>query len=182
MQIKPLLLLLLLLCFAPSAVVAGETKIGFVFAQKVMEQSPQAEQVQKALQKEFDPRKKELDEMQKQVKKLEDRLSRDSAVMSEAERLKQEREFRALSREFKRASEEFNEDLVIRKNQALERLRKRLFEVIQVIAEKNKFDLIVSEGGVLYASDPINITDLVLKELEKEINGKGSTKSGKPKS
>jgi len=187
-QKKPLILMVIqtilpvLLCLGSTTLFAAELKIGFVFAQKVIEEAPQSAQAQKALQKEFDPRKKELDQMQKQVKKLEDRLNRDGAVMSEAERLKLERELRAQTRELKRASEEFKEDLVMRQNQAFERLRKRVFEVIQVIAEKNKYDLIVSDG-VLYASDPINITDMVLKELAKEMDGKASTKGGgKPKS
>ena len=187
MSIKPDLKLLLtpvflVLCFGPSLLFAAELKIGYVSAQQVIEEAPQSAQAQKALQKEFDPRKKELDQMKKQVKKLEDRLNRDGAVMSEAERLKLERELRSESRELKRASEEFKEDLVIRQNQAFERLRQRVFEVIQVIAEKNKYDLIVSDG-VLYASKPVNITDMVLKELAKEMDGKSSGKGdSKPKS
>jgi len=170
------------MCLGTTTLFAADLKIGFVSAQKVIEEAPQSAQAQKALQKEFDPRKKELDEMSKQVKKMEDRLNRDGAVMSEAERMKLERELRAQQREFKRASEEFKEDLVIRQNQAFERLRQRVFEVIQVIAEKNKYDLIVSDG-VLYASKPINITDLVLKELAKEMDGNSSGKDdSKPKS
>lgn len=172
---------ILALTVVASPASAAGLKIGFVSAQKVIEEAPQSEQAQKALQKEFDPRKKELDEMKKSVKKLEDRLNRDGAVMSEAERLKLERELRSQSRELKRASEEFKEDLVIRQNQAFERLRQRVFEVIQIIAKKNKYDLIVSDG-VLYASDPVNITDLVLKELRKEMDGKSGGADNKPKS
>jgi len=170
-------LLALLPSFGIASLSAAELKIGYVSAQQVIEEAPQSAQAQKALQKEFDPRKKELDQLQKEVKKLEDRLNRDSAVMSEAERLKLERELRAQSRELKRANDEFKEDLVIRQNQAFERLRQRVFEVIQVIAEKNKYDLIVSDG-VLYASKPVNITDLVLKELAKEMDGKAGDDKG----
>lgn len=159
---------------------AANLKIGVVSAQKVIEEAPQYAEAQQALKKEFEPRDREIDQLKKRVKRLEERLNRDGAVMSEAERLKLEREIRSEARELKRASEEFKEDLVIRQNQAFERLRQRVIEVIKSIASKNKFDLILSDG-VLYASKRVDITDMVLQELRKEMQGKGGAKK-KPKS
>ena len=154
---------------------AAELKIGFVFAPKVIEEAPQAETARKQLEKEFAPREKEMGQMKKELQKMEDRLNRDGAVMSDAERMKLERSIRNDTRELKRASEEFREDLTIRKNEAFERLRRRVFEVIEKIAAKKNFDLIVSEG-VLYASSKVDITNLVLEELRAESSAQNGKK------
>lgn len=149
----------------------AETKIGFVNAARVLEEAPQAEKARKLLEKEFAPRDKDIVAMKKELKTLEDKLSRDSAVMSESKQRKMEREVLSQKREIKRKTEEFREDLNIRRNESFEKLRKRVFEVIVSIAEKKKFDLIVSDG-VVYASGRIDITKEVIDQLKKESSQK----------
>ena len=158
----------ILLMFLPGALWA-ETKIGFVNAARVLEEAPQAEAARKQLEKEFAPRDKEIVKMQNDLKKLEERLARDGAIMSESEQRKLERDVLSNQREIKRKKEEFREDLNIRRNEAFERLRKRVFEVIVTIAEKKKFDLIVSDG-VVYASKRIDITKEVVDQLKSEMS------------
>ena len=145
--------LLLLMCLP--GVLWAETKIGFVNAARVLEEAPQADAARKQLEKEFAPRDKDM-------KKLEEKLARDGAIMSESEKRKLERDVLSNQREIKRKTEEFREDLNIRRNEAFERLRKRVFEVIVAIAEKKKFDLIVSDG-VVYASPRMDITKEVVE-------------------
>jgi len=150
-----------------SSVSVAELKIGFVNAPRVIEEAPQAEKARKNLQKEFAPRDKVIAKAQEKLRKAEEKLNRDGAVMSESERQKLERKIRAESRDLKRTKEEFREDLNIRKNEEFERLRRRVFEVIQSISKKENYDLIVSEG-VLHASKKVNITNLVLEQLKKD--------------
>ncbi|MGD8559510.1 MAG: OmpH family outer membrane protein [Gammaproteobacteria bacterium] len=156
--------LLLLMPFTLQA----ETKIGFVNAARVLEESPQADAARKKLEKEFAPRDEEIVAMQKDLKELEEKLSRDGAIMSRSEQRNLERDVLSQKREIKRKKEEFREDLNIRRNEAFERLRKRVFEVIVAIAEQKKFDLIVSDG-VVFASKRIDITDEVVEQLQSEM-------------
>ena len=102
------------------------------------------------------------------MRKLEEKLSRDGPIMSENERVKLDRDIRTRKRELKRAQEEFREDLNIRRNEAFEKLRRRVFEVIVTIAEEKKYDLIVSDG-VVYASKQIDITKLIIQQLNQEM-------------
>ena len=147
----------------------AETKIGFVNAAQVLEQAPQADKARQALEKEFAPRDKAIVDMQKELKDMEEQLSRDAAVMSESKQRKMERDILSQKREIKRKKEEFREDLNIRRNEAFEKLRKRVFEVIVTIAEEKKFDLIVSDG-VVFASKRIDITKEVVDKLKKEMS------------
>jgi len=150
---------------------AAELKIGYVNAQRAIEESPQAKKARKRLDKEFSPRNKELEKAKKELRKMEEKLNRDGAIMSEPEQQKLERKIRADARDLKRASEEFREDLNLRRNEASERLRRRIFEVIKNIALKEKYDLILVEG-VIYAGKKVEITEAVLKQLKNDMASK----------
>jgi len=153
---------------AATATIAAEIKIGFVNAAEVLEKAPQADAARKRLEKEFSPRDKKLVNAKKTVRKLEEKLSRDGAIMSESERRKLERDILSQQRELKRAQEEFREDLNIRRNEAFDKLRRRVFEVINDIAKAEKYDLVVSDG-VVYATDRVNITGKVVAQLMQEF-------------
>jgi outer membrane protein len=151
---------------------AADLKIGFVNAPKVLEQAPQADEAQKALQKEFSPRDKAIVDGQKEIRKLEDKLSRDGVIMSDTERRKLERDIISRKRDLKREQDEFREDLNIRRNEAFEKIRKIVREAINDIAKKEKYDLIVGEG-VIYANGRIDITDKIVARLKQEFNNSG---------
>jgi outer membrane protein len=161
--------LFVLLCLLTVGVQAADMKIGFVNAARVLEEAPQADAARARLEKEFSPRDKELVKTQKQVRDLEDKLSRDGAIMSETKRRKLEREIISQKRDLKRSQDEFREDLNIRRNEAFDKLRRRVFEVITDIAKKEKYDLIVSDG-VVYANDRIDITAKIVDRLKQDFN------------
>ena len=163
------------LLLSPLAVNAEELKIGFINTARVLEESPQEEEARKRIEKEFAPRDKEIVASQKEMVKLEEKLSRDGAIMSENERRKLERDILTRKRDLKRAVEEAREDLNIRRNEELEKVRRQVRKVILDIGKKKKFDLIL-EAGVVYASDRVNITDEVIRQL-----GKSGQASGKKK-
>lgn len=153
------------MCVPFAVVQAAELKIGVVNAAKVLEQAPQAEAAQQALQKEFSPRDKAIISSQKEVRKLEDKLARDGAIMSESERRKLEREIVSRKRDLKREQEEFREDLNIRRNEAFDKIRDIIRKAINDIAKSEKYDLIVGDG-VIYADDRIDITDKIVGRLK----------------
>ena len=160
-----------------SPVAGQDIKIGVVNAAKVLEEAPQMEIARKALEKEFAPRDQELAEMQKSFRNLEEKLSRDGDIMSDIEQRNMERDIRSRKREFKRLQDEFNEDLNLRRNEAFDRIRRKVLEVVNAIGKQEKFDLIVNDG-VLYASDRIDITSAVIKQLKSE-QASGGAKSKK---
>ena len=159
--------LVLILSVMTFDVFAQGIKIGFIDTGRVLESSPQAEAAQKRLEKEFSPRDKELVAAQKQVVKLEEKLTRDGAIMSETERRRLERDILTQKRDLKRAGEEAREDFNIRRNEEFDKVRRQVRKVIVDIAEKQKFDLIL-EGGVVFASDQVNITSQVINQLKAE--------------
>lgn len=153
------------LCSAP---LMAEMRVGVVNTVKLMEEAPQARDAQSRIESEFAPREKELVALQRQIRDQEEKLNRDGAVMSEAERTKLEREVLGLRRDLNRAQDEFRDDLNIRRNEALSRLQKVMYDATVALAKEQNYDLILGQG-VVYASDKVDITPLVLKKLNAEF-------------
>jgi outer membrane protein len=154
------------LVFASQSYAEGVPKIGAVQVLKVLEQSPQYQVADKALNKEFEPRSKILISEQTKIKDLEDKLGKDRAIMSEAEIGKLERNILEKRRDYKRSQDEFREDLNFRRNEELAKIQKLIFEAIQKVAKENNYDLVLSEG-VIYASSKTDMTALVIEHLKK---------------
>jgi outer membrane protein len=148
--------------------VTAEMKIGFVNAIKVMESAPQVERANSRLEKEFAPRQREIVNAQQDIKKIEERLAKDGAIMSETESNKLNRDLRDKKRELKRQQEEYREDYNIRRSEELDKLQKKIIEVIQVLAKEESYDFVLSDGGVVWASERVDITDKVLKRLNQQ--------------
>jgi len=159
-----------LLTLTTSFAYAEETyKIGAVNANRILQESPQAEAAIKMLEKEFSPRDKSLVAAQKKIKALEDKFNKDRAIMSEQERSKLERELVAQKRDLKRNQDEFREDLNFRRNEEFGKIQKRVVVAIQKIAKENNYDVILGEG-VIFASTKVDISGLVIDYLKKEVN------------
>lgn len=163
------LLVLLLTCILPATMPAAaqsaDIKIGFVNTERVFRDSQQALKAQKKLEKEFQGRDQEIQKMIKQARDLQSYLEKEGLTLSETERAKKQRELANLSRDLQHGQREFREDLNQRRNEEFASVQERARKAIVEIAEKEKFDLIVE--NVVYASSRVDITDRVLKSLDR---------------
>jgi outer membrane protein len=148
---------------AAMATSAVELKIGFVNQERILRESVPAKRSQTKLEKEFATRKAELDKMEKQGRDTEVILQKEAMTLPEAERSAKERQLSQLTRDFQRMRREYREDLTLRQNEELASLQERANKVINEIAEKEKFDLILQEA--VFASARLDITDKVIKAL-----------------
>lgn len=161
---KYLLLLGLLLPLA-SAQAQEFSRIGFVSTERIFREANPAKTAQAKIEQEFSRRDKELQDMAARLKSMSDKLDRDATVLSESDRIKRQRELADLDKDFQRKQREFREDLNQRRNEELAVVLERTNKVIKQIAEAEKYDIIFQEA--VYASPRIDITDKVLKALNK---------------
>jgi outer membrane protein len=68
-------------------------------------------------------------------------------------------------RKLKTAQNEFQEELSLRQNEELNKLRRQIAEVIIEVSKEDSLDLVL-ETGVVFASDRANITEKVLERLK----------------
>lgn len=159
--------LLAALCLAPLSQLAHaqESKIGFVNTERIFREAAPAKTAQVKIDQEFSRREKELQDLSARLKSMSEKLDKDATVIAESDRMKRQRELADLDKDFQRKQREFREDLNQRKNEELATVLERTTKVIKQIAEAEKFDIVFQEA--VYASPRIDITDKVLKALNK---------------
>ena len=140
-----------------------EFKIGFVSTERLFKEAAPAKRALQKLEKEFQPRDQELQKLAKQAKDLQTQLEKEGMTMAESDRRTKEADLARMNRDLQRLQHEFREDLNLRKNEELGQVLERANKVIQEIAEKEKYDLILQEA--VYRSPRIDITEKVLKAL-----------------
>ena len=141
-------------------------KIGYVNANEVVSNAPQAKIALEELNQKYSPREAELLDMQAELRKIEEQLTNpEGNNLTEAEISQLRSEARALDRELERASADLNEDYNFDRNRRLEELQALISEVILTMAKEEKFDLIV-QSPVVWASPRIDITGDILERLE----------------
>jgi outer membrane protein len=142
---------------------AADIKIGFVNTERVFREAAPAKRAQQKLEREFAARNAELAKVEKQGRDLQNELERENVTMPEAARREKERQLADISRNFQRMQREIREDLNLRRNEELADVQQKATRVINLIADQEKFDLIVQEA--VFASSRIDITEKVIRAL-----------------
>ena len=151
-----------------SSAVAQEQnlKIGYLNANIIVAQAPQGVSAFNELKKKYAGRENELRQLESEIKTIDEKLNNPTKFeLSGEEILQLQDESRIKSRELERGVAEFNEDFNWERNQELEKLQETVSNLINRMADEQKFDLIV-QAPVVWASDRINLTDEVLAELQ----------------
>lgn len=146
--------------FLPAAF--AETKIGSVNISTLMQEAPQARIATDNLKASFSEREKAILSVREEIRGLEDS---DTSELSRAETETLELKIRERKRELQRDSDVFTEDFSLARNEALKSIQEDVYKAIVDVAERDQYDLVLSES-VLYASDRVDITDLVLERLK----------------
>ncbi len=145
---------------------AQQLRIGYVDMKQVLDNAPQVVAGRAKLDKEFRARNDAIEIDEFRVGALEARLLQ--ADLSPDNKIALERELRELHRNISRRKEDLRDELSFRRTEEVQRLEEEINVAVQEIAVRNGFDLIIS-SPVVYANPDLNITDLILEQLEVEF-------------
>ncbi len=152
---------------------AKEIKIGYIDSQKILAEYKATAEQKKIFDQEVQNYKDRASEMQKKVAQLKSELESQKLVLSEAARATKMEEIERLTKQY----EDFVQQVwgpqgkIEEKNaELMAPLIKKINEVVETIAKGEGFTMIldISQGGIVYAQEGLNITDDVIKELNKE--------------
>ena len=146
--------------------VQAEGKSAFINPALVMDKAPQAKTASQTLQNEFKDRESKLREMVNEINTMEKNYKNDSAIMNDDQRKKAEDQIVQKKRQFQFDQQSLKEDIQKRRNELIKEVQKTISAVIREYGSTHGYDFIFTEG-VAYASDTVNITDEILKELAK---------------
>jgi outer membrane protein len=157
------LLLGLALCAAAEA---QQLRIGYVDMKEVLDHAPQVVTGRAKLDQEFRSRNDSIEMDEMRAAALEIRLQQ--ADMTADNRLQMEKELRDLSRGVSRRKEDLRDELSFRRTEEVQQLEDQINIAVQEIALRNGYDLILS-SPVIFASPDLDITNLILEQLEVEF-------------
>jgi outer membrane protein len=90
-------------------------------------------------------------------------------VMSKEAREEKEREARIKLNDFKSLQKRYRSELQNLEKKLIEKLKDDVFELVHKIGKKEGYLLIISKIGVLYSPSTIDITDQLIKQLNKKF-------------
>lgn len=150
---------------APALAQAQDSKIAWVSTERIYNESKLAKLAGEKLAEEFRAREKAVQELASRFKVASDKLEKDLPGLNESERAKRQREYFELDKELQRRQREFREDLNQRTNEERGAIAEKANTIIQQMARVEGYDVVLQEA--LWASPRIDITDRVLKALDK---------------
>jgi outer membrane protein len=157
--------LLLVLLFGISAAYA-DTKLGFVNAGKLLEESPQAQVAAQRIKDEFSGRDQKLVDAKTQLDAMQTKLKTDGDIMSESKRKQLRLDILARQRDVMRDEEVLRQDLSIRRSELIGSLQDVVRMAIEAIGKAGDYDIIFYDA-ISYGKPELDITQIVLEELKK---------------
>jgi len=162
----------------------GQAKIGVVDMNKLINESPQAQDMQSAIEEEFAPRVRDITAKESAFNTGRENLTKDNLALSNDERQNSQLQLQKDQRELEYLVKSIQED---QQNRAAIESNKILVEIINEVnkfGRDNGYDLIINEGrisqntilngGTLYKGASVDITNEIAKVLEKNFQDKKS--------
>ena len=147
---------------------ADTQKIGVVFPSKIMKESPQRDRIIKKLEAEFKDRYLALQKLEKEITETEKTLKRDAELMNKEEVTAMQRKAEVKLSEYKLNRKAFEEDNRRRQGEEQQKALVLVRDVINEVAKKEGFDLILNGEQVVYANPGYDVSDLVVEEISKK--------------
>jgi len=141
------------------------SRIGYVFTERLMTESKLAKAADARIQGEFSKRQKLLDDAVARFKGAREKFDEDAPKLADLERTRRTRELLDMEKDLQRMQREYNEDLFQRKNEERALISQKAYKLIEQIAEQDHLDIVLE--GAVWASPRIDITDKILKQLDK---------------
>jgi len=170
--------------FAAPVQSADPSRIGYVDAQKVLDDTKAGKKAKADMEEFVKSRQKIIDIDEADIKQLQDDLARQTAVLSPDARREKEDTLQRKVMEYQKRATELNKEVQSKKKEVLDNFNKDLEGVVKKVAEQGGYVMILdrnAEGGVmLYAKDSLDLTGAVVKEFEKTFPDSNPTPTPNP--
>ncbi len=158
-------LVVLSFMFASSFALAGNTRIGVVDLQKIMQTSPQMKEIQANLEKNFKARRDGLVAMEESLKKDMEEFKKNNAVLTASKRKELEEKIIAQQQKLEQDGQQYQQDLSAANNEAMEGFYNKIKAAIAKVAEHEKYDLVFQKDAAPFSQDALDVTAKVMKEI-----------------
>ncbi len=165
---------LILLAGLPQRVASEDLKLGYIDSATILSEYKPYLDAQKGLDGFLQSKQREAESRQREVEDLMSKYESQKLLLSEERKQKMEQEISRRREDYDRFMGQIfdpNTGEIARKRDELSRpIFEKINSVIQDIGEEEKFDFIfdVAPMGIVYANPKHDLTDRIIKELNKE--------------
>ncbi|MDT7524797.1 MULTISPECIES: OmpH family outer membrane protein [Idiomarinaceae] len=143
----------------------AQQKVGVINVQEVLQNLPQARELETQVQTEFKSRIDEVSKLENQMRELQEKAQRDASIMSNQERLNMQREMEMLETTYQLKVKAVREDMGRRQNELRDQLLMDIMRNTQDVATAQQFDLVLQRSALAYATEASDLTDAVIKKM-----------------
>ncbi len=173
---------------APAAGAAGSAKlIGIINLRGAIGNTAEGKQASAELQSQFAPRSSEIDNLTKQINDLQQKLQAGQGKLSDEETQRLTAEGQRLTQRLDRRRNDFQEDASAAQQEVLERIGRKMVDVLDRYARENGFSVVLDTSGqnspILYASNQVDVTQDIIRLYDQAYpvkTGAGTSTPAKP--
>lgn len=174
---------------APAATSAAPVKgVAIINLRGAIGNTAEGKQASAELQSQFAPRSAEIDNMTKQISDLQQKLQAGQGKLSQEEEARLTAEGQRLTQRLDRRRNDFQEDAGAAQQEVLERIGRKMVDVLDRYARENGFSVVLDTSGqnspILYASNQVDVTQDIIRLYDQAYpvkTGGGSTTPGTAK-
>jgi outer membrane protein len=148
-------------------VAAKEMKIAYVDIQAVAAKIPQSTVMQDNIKKEFGPRIEAVSKLEKDINFNIEKLRRDGPTMSEKQQDELKTTVNGQRQQYEQLARPLDEDLRARQAEERNKVLALIKAGIDVVAEREKFDLVLNANAAVYAKAEYDISEAVVAQVSK---------------
>ena len=152
-----------------SAALAADGSVAFVDVRKAVFSSKEGRAAQQEFSRAEESKLEELRPLRDELGRLQEEFERQKFVLSEDALGARQLELMKKKRDLERDIREAEEDLQLEQIKLLQPIQKKLKDAVERVGKERGFAMIVdkSTAGILYHQSSLDITDVVVKELNK---------------
>ncbi len=153
----------LLFAFAGSAL--AEVKIATVDFQRALNDVGEGAAARNKLEGMYADKKGAIDQMRVSLEKMKTDLDKQSVILSDSAKATKQREFEMAYQQYSQAASQAEGEMQQAYMGAMESLIEKMKKLTQTLAAEKGYSLVVevNEGGVIYSSPTIDVTDELIK-------------------
>ncbi|WP_240223548.1 OmpH family outer membrane protein [Rheinheimera hassiensis] len=148
-------------------VAAKEMKIAFVDVQAVAAQIPQSAAMQETIKNEFAKRIETVGKLEKDINFNIEKLRRDGPTMSEKQQDELKTALTSQRQQYEQLARPLDEEIRNRQAEERNKVLALIKAAIDVVAEREKFDMVLNSGAAVYAKPEYDISEAVVAQASK---------------
>jgi len=147
---------------------AAPGKVGVINIQAAIANTAEGKKVITDLQAKYQPRQQELQRLQQEIQADQDRLTKQGPALSDDEQARLTREVEEKQTQLKRSAEDAQNDFNQDRDDAINRIGKKMVQVIRDYSAQNGFSLVIDSAQVpiYYAAPDLDITKEIIARYD----------------